>query len=354
MTAFFWLCAGFVAYVYAGYPLLLFVWSRVRSRRIAPTVAPARWPSLSIVIAARDEASRLPHRLQNLIGLSYPGRRQIIVVSDGSTDGSVEALRSYAAQADIVSIERSGKASALNAGVALARHELLVFADARQTFAEDALIELARPFADPAVGGVGGELVLVDSGGSTVADGMGLYWRLEKQLRQFESDVDSMVGATGAIYAIRRSLWKPLPADAILDDVLTPMRCVLDGRRVVFNRRAVAFDSMSRDARAEARRKRRTHAGNCQLPALEPRLLLPWRNRVWLQYVSHKLGRLIVPYALAGLLLSSAALAASSPVYASALVVQCLFYLLAALGALLELADRSRASSSLSLERSWR
>jgi cellulose synthase/poly-beta-1,6-N-acetylglucosamine synthase-like glycosyltransferase len=353
MTAFFWLCAGFVAYVYAGYPLLLFVCSRVRARGLV-TAAPARWPSLSIVIAARDEARRLPDRLQNLIGLPYPGDRQIIVVSDGSTDGSVEALKPYTTQADIVSIERSGKAAALNAGVAMARHELVVFTDARQTFAEDALIELARPFADPSVGAVGGELVLVDGGGSTVVDGMGLYWRLEKQLRQFESDVDSMVGATGAIYAIRRTLWKPLPAGAILDDVLTPMRCVLSGQRVVFNRRAVAFDSMSRDARSEARRKRRTHAGNWQLPVLEPRLLLPWRNRVWLQYVSHKLGRLMVPYALVGLLLSNVVLAASSAVYATALIVQCFFYLLAGLGALLELADRARESSSLSLERSWR
>jgi len=353
MTALFWMCAGFVAYVYAGYPLLVFVWSRVRTRKIVP-VAPSRWPSLSIVIAARDEAGRLPSRLQNLIGLPYPGRRQVIVVSDGSTDGSIEALNAYAAQADIVSIERSGKASALNAGVALARHDLLVFADARQTFAQDALVELARPFADPAVGGVGGELVFVDADGSTVVDGMGLYWRLEKQLRQLESDVDSMVGATGAIYAVRRSLWEPLPAGAILDDVLTPMRCVLSGRRVVFNRRAVAFDSMSRDARAEGRRKRRTHAGNWQLPTLEPRLLLPWRNRVWLQYVSHKLGRLLVPYALIGLLLTSVLLAASSPMYAMALIAQCGFYLLAAFGALLELVDRTRASSSLSLERSWR
>src|SRR5436305_601320 len=127
---------------------------------------------------------------------------------------------------------------------------------------------------------------------STITDGVGLYWRYEKQIRRDESATGSVVGATGAIYAMRRSLWQPLPDDTILDDVLTPMRCVMAGYRVVFEERACAFDRTAPDANTEGRRKLRTLAGNYQLLWLEPRLLLPWCNPAWLQFVSHKVGRL--------------------------------------------------------------
>jgi biofilm PGA synthesis N-glycosyltransferase PgaC len=364
MALTFWLCAAIVVYVYIGYPALLFVWagvrrhgrrahSRKRREKMKRETGANCWPSISIVIAARNEAHRLPARLINLLGLEYPGIRQIIVVSDGSTDGTGDVLRRFAAAVDVVSIEAAGKAAALNAGVAAATGELLVFADARQTFAVDALIELARPFEDPRVGAVSGELILEQPDSSGTAEGLGLYWRLEKRLRELESDVNSMVGVTGAIYALRRSLWNPLPAGTILDDVLIPMRCVMQRQRVVFNRRAVAFDRFA-DSASEARRKRRTHAGNYQLLVLEPQLLVPWHNPIWLQYVSHKLGRLIVPYALIGLFVSNAMLASSSVAYAIAFSAQCSFYVLAAIGAFLELADRPGRRSALSLGRSWR
>ena len=169
---------------------------------------------------------------------------------------------------------------------------------------------------------------------------------IERARRRLESTVGSTLGATGAIYAIRRALYQPLPADTILDDVLTPMRVVLGGFRVVFNDRARAFDRAAADADAEARRKVRTLAGNYQILSLEPRLLLPWRNPVWLQYLSHKLGRLAVPYALLAIFFASVVLAASAgPVsfYGAALMAQVVFYLLAGVGALLELGARRRA-----------
>jgi cellulose synthase/poly-beta-1,6-N-acetylglucosamine synthase-like glycosyltransferase len=285
----------------------------------------------------------------------------------------------------------------LNVGVVRAASDIVVFADARQVFARDALRELVAPFADPRVGGVTGELLLdaesscrrsgrdrraashvsaaaavglkADAADivrlkadatadgtdrierrrgmerrrtlrSTIADGVGLYWTYEKQLRRCESAVDSTLGATGAIYAIRRSLWRPLPAGTILDDVLIPMRAVLAGCRVVFNERARAFDRAAPDADAEARRKIRTLAGNYQILALEPRLLSPFANRVWLQYVSHKLGRLAVPYALLTIFAASLALSAAHVFYQLALGAQVAFYLLAGCGALLELRGR--------------
>jgi poly-beta-1,6-N-acetyl-D-glucosamine synthase len=373
----FWLSVAAVLYVYAGYPALLRVRARLRPKPVSPQSPVPSPPGISIVVAARNEAARLPARLDNLLSLDYPAdRRQIIVVSDGSTDDTPGALARYRGVVDLVEVPAGGKALALNAGVAHARHEIVVFADARQVFATDALRELVAPFADPDVGAATGELLLdaespcrrsgrdrrtwqrrggvrahaTDRRGddrrrtirSTIADGIGLYWKYEKELRRLESAIGSTLGATGAIYAMRRSLFRPLPAETILDDVLTPMRVVLAGFRVVFAERARAFDRAAVDADAEARRKIRTLAGNYQILALEPRLLLPWRNPTWLQYLSHKLGRLAVPYAVLANFSASIVLAGTHPFYVLALAAQVSLYLLAGVGALLEFAARRR------------
>jgi cellulose synthase/poly-beta-1,6-N-acetylglucosamine synthase-like glycosyltransferase len=332
----FWLSCASVAYVYAGYPLVLKVWSRLRPQVIRP-IGPEDVPPISIVIAARNEANALGARIENLLSLEYPADCQIIVVSDGSTDETAIVLADYQQQVEGVLVPAGGKARALNAGVAHARHDIIVFADARQVFAPGALRELVAPFRDPAVGVVSGELLFVSGdSGSTIAEGIGLYWNYEKSIRRDESAIHSTLGATGAIYAIRRSTWTPLPPDTILDDVLTPMRAVLGGYRSVFNGLARAFDRPSANAKAESRRKVRTLAGNFQLVCLEPRLLLPWRNPVWLQFFSHKVGRLLVPYALVLMLVSSACLAPWSSFYAAAFAAQLMLYALAIYGAWLD------------------
>jgi poly-beta-1,6-N-acetyl-D-glucosamine synthase len=366
MVPIFWLSLATIAYVYAGYPLLLAAWARLRPRPIGAVrrngdnrgdAGTQARPGISIIIAARNEGHRLAARIQNLLDLDYPaGGRQIIVVSDGSTDDTASRLAGYPA-VETISVPAGGKALALNAGIERARFDVLVFGDARQTFASDTLLELTAPFDDSTIGAVTGELILESEAGrrvttaerrvrtdglpvdnvnrrigpnqdrrqpthSTIGDGVGLYWRYEKQLRRLESTIDSTLGATGAVYAMRRSLWAPLPADTLLDDVLAPMRCVLSGYRVVFNPLARAFDRASADAHAEGRRKLRTLAGNYQILWLEPRLLLPWRNRVWLQYVSHKIGRLVVPYALLAFFAASVGLAGRSTAYAAVLAAQ--------------------------------
>jgi cellulose synthase/poly-beta-1,6-N-acetylglucosamine synthase-like glycosyltransferase len=391
----FWLSVAAVLYVYAGYPILLRAWGRLRAKPVQCGVRTAECgtnagtnsafrlpqsglpPRVSVVIAARNEAARLPARIDNLLSLDYPAnRRQIIVVSDGSTDETLPVLEKYRDVVDVIAMPPGGKALALNAGVAAARHEILVYADARQVFAPDALRELVVPFADQRVGAVTGELRLdaespcrrsgrdrrsaerragirapvIERRGddrrrtirSTIADGIGLYWRYEKDLRRLESAIGSTLGATGAIYAMRRSLFRPLPADTILDDVLTPMRVVLAGFRVVFTDRARAYDRAAVDADAEARRKIRTLAGNYQVLALEPRLLVPLVNPVWLQYVSHKVGRLLVPYAVLAIFVASIVLSGVHLFYGLVLAAQVAFYLLAGIGAVLEFTARRR------------
>jgi cellulose synthase/poly-beta-1,6-N-acetylglucosamine synthase-like glycosyltransferase len=347
MERLFWASVLLIAYVYAGYPVLLALWSRVAGRAPRPAAPDRfRYPTLSVVVAARNEASRLVPRVENLLELTYPHPIEVIIVSDGSTDGTREAVLTFGNRVRYLEVPRGGKPRALNAGVAAARGDIVVFADARQRFANDALLALASNFADPVVGAVTGELMLDcelrDVPESTVADGVGLYWKYEKWMRRHESLVWSTLGATGAIYAMRRQLWRPLPPDTLLDDVLAPMRVVLEGKRVVFDERARAFDRVA-DAASESRRKTRTLAGNYQILALEPRLLIPIVNPVWLQYVSHKLGRLVVPWALVTTLVSSAVLAPHQWRYALALLVQLCFYGLAISGGLME--SRSRRSA---------
>lgn len=354
MEIVFWASVGLIVYVYAGYPVLLGVWARVVTswRKGSDDTQPrtlTALPPVSVIIAARDEARRLPSRIDNLLASDYPkDRMQIIVASDGSSDGTIEALEPYTSRVELIMLPPGGKARALNAAVARARHPILVFADARQRFAPDTIRRLVRHFERLSVGAVSGELVLdCERGGSSssVAGGVGVYWKYEKWLRRREATVGSTLGVTGAVYAMRRGLWEPLPPETILDDVLGPMRMVLRGYRVLFDAAAVAFDEAASDVVAETQRKVRTLAGNFQLLALEPRVLVPGLNPVWLQFMSHKVGRLAIPYALVALLASNVWLAAASWMYAAALAAQIAFYGLAVYGAVLD--HRKRATAPL-------
>ena len=344
MTVLFWISALIAGYVYVGYPCLLAVWARIADRR--PRAIPftdGNWPSIAIVIAARNEAHRLPARVANLLQQDYPGPREIVVVSDGSTDNPGAALAAFGPAVRLIEVAAGGKPLALNAGVAASTAEVLVFADARQRFAPGSLTALVSNLSDPSVGGATGELVLdceQQDSDTTVGEGIGLYWKYEKSMRRNESRIWSTLGATGAIYALRRACWTPLPAATLLDDVLEPMRAVLAGCRIVFEERAIAYDRASVDAAAESRRKTRTLAGNYQILAQEPRLLLPFVNPVWLQYVSHKVGRLIVPWALLGLFVGSLALAPANVLAALVLAAQGVFYGLAIAGAMFEARER--------------
>jgi cellulose synthase/poly-beta-1,6-N-acetylglucosamine synthase-like glycosyltransferase len=345
MIVLFWISAAIVGYVYVGYPCLVALWARVvdrRPRRAAFTEG--HWPAISIIVAARNEAARLPARVRNLLDQAYPGACEILIVSDGSTDDPGAALEEFDGAIRILDMPPGGKPLALNAGVAASTGEILVFADARQQFAPGALAALVANFGDAGVGGATGELVLdceeeLDRD-SAVSEGIGLYWRYEKALRRHESRVWSTLGATGAIYALRRSCWTPLPAGTLLDDVLAPMRAVLNGCRIVFEEQAVAHDRASADASAEGRRKTRTLAGNYQILLQEPRLLLPVANPVWLQYVSHKVGRLLVPWALIALFAATLALAPAHPLAAAWLALQGIFYGLAIAGAIFNARER--------------
>lgn len=311
----FWVLVGFVFYTYTGYPAILMILGRVRSLPVYKKLQDdTELSSVSVIIAARNEETTIGARLENLSTQDYPKDRfEIVVVSDGSNDRTGEIVALMAANRSPVSPEirlvrsltRQGKPTALNAGVVAAKGQIIVFADCRQTFAKDAIRHLVANFADPDVGCVSGELLFVKGQGSSIEEEMGAYWRYEKAIRKMESAIGSVVGATGAIYAIRRALYVPIPAEILLDDVYCPIQCCLQSYRVVFDGQAIAFDTVSKDVSREWQRKVRTLGGNWQLAPLIPLLWVRGRWQMLWQLLSHKVARLLGPFLLAGLLMVS-------------------------------------------------
>jgi cellulose synthase/poly-beta-1,6-N-acetylglucosamine synthase-like glycosyltransferase len=290
---------------------------------------------VSLVIVAHNEATRIERRLENLLSLNYPRERlQILFASDGSTDGTQERARAYERRGvTVIAFDRQrGKPAVLNELVPKARGEIVVLADARQEFESGALGALVMPLAEPQVGAVSGELNLAASQGKSTAvgEGIGFYWRYEKFIRRNESRVDSTVGATGAIYAIRRDLFEPIPDTTLLDDVLIPMRIARRGYRILFEPGARAHDQVPAETGEEFTRKVRTIAGNFQLFARERWLLNPFQNRLWIQTVSHKGLRLLSPLFLTALFATNLFLL-DQPFYRYTLGTQIAFYA-AALG----------------------
>ena len=325
-----WLSAAFVLYTYAGYPLLMAALAKFRRYPAHRSEGLPR--SISVVLTVYNEEATIERRLRELTDLIAASGLdgEVIVVSDGSSDATATIARAYTKET-VRLIElpsNQGKAGAMTQGSALARHDVIVFADARQSWEPDTLRTLLENFADPSVGAVSGDLVLESAPG--VMAGVGLYWRYEKWLRRQESAVYSMIGVTGAISAVRRELFRPIPPGTILDDVYWPLAVNMQGFRVVHDAQARVHDRLPDRPYDEFRRKVRTLTGNLQLLARLPCAVLPWRNPVWFQYLSHKVLRLAVPWAL--LLLLGASWALEGTAYRALFGLQVAFYSLALAG----------------------
>jgi cellulose synthase/poly-beta-1,6-N-acetylglucosamine synthase-like glycosyltransferase len=312
-----WTSAVLLVHVFVGYPVLVWLLARLRPR---PVARRAILPRVSIVVAVHDGARYLRAKLTNLQALDYPAELiDIVVACDGCHDTTVSmARRSTDPRLIVLDFpNRRGKAACLNDAVALTQGEVLLFTDIRQKLSPTALTELVANLADPTVGAVGGELHM-ENVRTGFAQGVDFYWRYEKGIRHAESQSGSTIGVSGALYAIRRALWQPLPMGTVLDDVLVPMRVAAQGKRVVFEPRAMAWDQPSQVPEDERRRKIRTLAGNFQLMQLAPWLLVPWRNPLWLRFVSHKVLRLLAPWLILALTVSSGLLVTRHPMYAVA------------------------------------
>lgn len=335
MKMLFWGAAFFILYTYFGYPLLLCVWRKIATKPVLkrPSVP---LPTVSVILVGRNEEQSIRRRLENLYQQTFPAElMEIILVSDGSTDAMTAHARNVFSQyhdnavaSRIVELEKpSGKAVGLNAGVAAAAGEILVFADCRQIFDKQAVAELVNNFADPNVGCVSGELVFLKDDSGAVQE-MGAYWNYEKAIRRLESATGSVIGATGAIYAIRKNLYQPHHSSIVLDDVVTPLQILHSGLRVVFDDQAIAYDRVSVSLDKEWQRKIRTLTGNWQILSLHPKFLNPGHPHLLFRLLSHKIARLLVPHCMIAILAASLSLVHS--IYALALVGQIVFYLIAA------------------------
>ncbi len=331
----FWIAASLVGYSYLGYPVWLWLrslWSpRPVRRGSGGNREASAVPAVSALMVVRNEESVIARKLDNLLSLDYPqSKLDVVVVSDGSSDQTRAILTDYARDTRVRVLTKTtsqGKAAGLNDAIKLATGDVLLFTDARQQIEPGALSLLIENFADPDVGVASGELMLGDPSTGETGKGMGLYWRVEKKIRELESDSGSVVGATGALYCARHELLaaSPLPEGTILDDVLLPMEVVRQGFRVIFDSRARAWDSPDLGESREFSRKVRTLSGNYQLLQLAP-WLLSSQNGIRFEFISHKLSRLAVPIALLTLLIASMFL--RQPFYRAALIAQIALYML--------------------------
>lgn len=331
----FWIaasCAGYVLYILAGYP----AWLAWRTRALAATQEElkAPWePSVAVVLPVVNGERWLAAKLNSILALDYPSHLlDIIVIADGSSTNATELIAaSYANRGvRLFSIPAGGKALALNRGMAAASGEVFFFTDVRQRLEPQCLRRMLAALADPATGVVSGELVILD--GETLQEAStGLYWKYEKWIRTRLSRLDSVLGATGCIYIMKRHLATPLPAGTLLDDMFLPLAAFFRGYRVRIEPGAIAYD-LPTSRETEFRRKVRTLAGNYQIMAQYPALLGP-NNRMWIHFVSHKLGRLLLPHALIGL--AAATFFLAGPVFWIFALPQICIYGLAAIDPLL-------------------
>jgi glycosyltransferase involved in cell wall biosynthesis len=320
----FWASIMAALYPYFGYPLVMWTWGSLRGGRRASAIAEP--PSISMIIPVHNEAVRLARKIANTAALRYPrDRLQVIYVSDGSTDDTVTLLRASATQGiDVVDLTaRGGKAAALNAGLARATNDIIVFSDASIELEPDALVRIVAPFADPAIGCVSGEDRIAEAGGE------GLYGRYELWLRRLETRVHSIVGASGSFYAQRRRLCAPFD-EGLAPDFSSVLRTVEQGYRAVSEESAIGRMTSVKDPRLEFERKVRTGIRGMTALFASAHLLNPFRFGAFAFALwSHKILRWMAPAFLAGALIANAALA-RTPVYGPVFGVQVLFYATAA------------------------
>lgn len=318
----FWVCIGAVAYAYVGYPALLAVFARLFGK---PPIVPSEddLPTLSIVIAAHNEESVISERVANLLALDYPADRfEILIASDGSTDRTCELVRQF--DDDRIHLldfqVNRGKSAVLNDALGLARGEVVVLSDANTMMEPAAARRLARWFRDPSVGVVCGRLVLVDSATGGNADG--LYWKFETYLKRWEARLGALLGANGAIYAIRRSVFPDLPSRIAVDDFVIPLLARLRSAcALVYEPTAIATEETAPEIRAEFSRRSRIGAGGFQSLSLLWPLIKPTQGWIAFTFLSHKVLRWICPFFLLGAAATSILLV-SEPTYRWALLTQ--------------------------------
>jgi cellulose synthase/poly-beta-1,6-N-acetylglucosamine synthase-like glycosyltransferase len=333
----FWSAVVLIVYTYIGFPLGVVLrglfWGRPYKHD-----EPAIPPFVSIVISAYNEAGSIGAKLDNILSLEYPRDcLEVIIASDGSTDGTDAIVKQYKEYgAKLLSLPRVGKAAALNAAVNAASGEIIVFSDANSMYKTDAIQQLVRPFGDPQVGGVAGNQIYKAEGSrGSSSDGERAYWNFDRMLKQFQGKSGNTLAATGAIYAIRRSLFEPIP-DGVSDDLFTSTGIIVRGYRLVFAPEAIAYEPVAATSQMEFGRKVRVIMRSWKAFGFRRELLNPFQYRFYaIQLFSHKILRYLVVFPLLALFFVSPFLWKAGFLYQMATLAQIVFYICAVLGLLL-------------------
>jgi len=329
-----WACVALIGYAYVLYPMVVWGLSRIFGRvPESPAMAGADLPGVSVLIAAHNEEQVIAGRIENALALDYPpDRLEIVVASDGSSDGTASIVRGLAERRVrlLTSPLRRGKAPVLNAAFRALRGEIVLLPDANTFMDPDALRRMVRWFANPRVGVVCGRLVLTDRATGQNVDG--LYWRYETFLKRCEGRLGALLGANGAIYAVRCSCFTGIRSDTIVDDLVIPLVTRLrSGCATVYDDTAVAREETPPDLRSEFRRRSRIGAGGFQSMSRLWRLLGPRQGWIAFTFLSHKVLRWLCPFWMIGALAANVALV-HEPFYRMTLFGQLLGYGLSAFG----------------------
>lgn len=341
----FWICVAAILYTYAGYPLLLFLAARLRPpRRLRAT----ELPTVTLLIAAYNEQDVIADKLEHSLQLDYPADKlQILVGADGSDDATPQIVREYRDRGVDLSFSpaRRGKMAAITNAVAHARGDVVVITDANNTFDPQSLRRLVAPYADPQVGAVGGAKHIVQDGAGLSAS-EGLYWKYESFIKSQESRLGTCVAMPGEILSLRRELFEPPRKPVIMDDIYMAMLVLRKGYQIAYEPRAKSYEHVSATAKDEFERRARNVAGRYQAAMMLPAELFWRRPVVMWQWMSHKFMRMLLPFAMAGALLTNVLIvfwppepsatwgwASLSPPYGwIMLALQFSFYLLAWIG----------------------
>lgn len=340
MTLFlFWGSIAFIVYTYLIFPVLVFfrglIWNQpFKSAEINPL------PSVSLIIAAYNEEKAIGEKLDNVLSLDYPrDRLEVIIASDGSTDSTNTIVQKYKDhKVKLLALPRLGKAAALNAAVAVSESELLVFSDANSIYSSDAIRALVRSFADPSVGGVAGDQRYFKKSNGIVDNvGERSYWNFDRIMKKFQSKTGNVISATGAIYAIRRSLFQTVP-EGVTDDFVTSTSVIEQGYRLVFAPDAVAYESVAVTGGTEFGRKVRVITRGLRAVFVSRRKLLnPFQYGFYaIQLLSHKVLRRLIVFPLLLLFFVNPWLWQINTFYQLALLGQTAFYIFGILGLVLD------------------
>lgn len=340
----FWIAIFLVFYTFFGYGILLYLIVRLK-RLISPTKRNRlefdEMPTCTLIVAAYNEKDLIDEKIANTLALNYPqGRLEIVFVTDGSSDGTPDEVAKYQQIKLLHSDERKGKIAAVHRAIAQVTTDIMVFTDANTFLNEDALLLICRHYGDAKVGAVAGEKrVKIDETADATA-GEGFYWKYESKLKEWDSELYSVVGAAGELFSVRKSLYEPVPLNSVLDDFMISMRIAEKGYVIIYEPEAYAQEDTSANIKEELKRKIRIAAGGLQSVIWLSALLNPFRFPVLsFQYISHRVLRwTITPLLMILVLILNVIMVANGGplLYTIILVGQVLFYLSAYLGKVME------------------